>query len=110
MRPEGFDLRAAWQGVVQHVEADRRQVRALVRVPEAALEPLGMQFGADLEVVEQPAGGRALVAISAPWPNRIAEQLAGWGALLEVVEPEAVRTELARIARELAERYGLSPA
>ena len=35
----------------------------------------------------------------------IAEQLAGWGAAVEVLEPEAVRAELARIGAELASTY-----
>ena len=35
----------------------------------------------------------------------IAEQLAGWGALLEVVNPDEVCAELARISRELVTRY-----
>ena len=34
------------------------------------------------------------------------EQLAGWGALVEVVEPESVQAELARIGSELTSRYG----
>lgn len=36
----------------------------------------------------------------------IAEQLAGWGAAVEVVEPDTVRRELARLGAELVERYG----
>jgi hypothetical protein len=43
----------------------------------------------------------------------IAEQLAGWGALVEVLEPVSVQEELARIGAELVERYadsGLRPA
>jgi hypothetical protein len=35
----------------------------------------------------------------------IAQRLAGWGALVEVVELASVRAELARIGSELAERY-----
>jgi hypothetical protein len=35
----------------------------------------------------------------------LAEKLAGWGGLIDVVEPEAVRSELARIGAELVARY-----
>jgi predicted DNA-binding transcriptional regulator YafY len=35
----------------------------------------------------------------------IAEQLAGWGKDVEVLEPEAVRAELARIGAELVRTY-----
>ena len=42
----------------------------------------------------------------------IAQPLAGWGALLEVVDSAEVRGELARLGAELVERYagtGSSP-
>lgn len=35
----------------------------------------------------------------------IAETLAGWGAAVEVVEPDSVKTELTRLGSELVERY-----
>jgi predicted DNA-binding transcriptional regulator YafY len=35
----------------------------------------------------------------------IARHLAGWGAMIEVVEPRSVQAELARIGAELASRY-----
>jgi hypothetical protein len=37
----------------------------------------------------------------------LAQPLAGWGALIEVVEPDSVKTELARIGAELMERYAV---
>lgn len=53
---------------------------------------------------------RARVRLAAPTALDIARHLAGWGALLEVAESEPVRAELARIGRELADRYSPSPA
>jgi len=44
--------------------------------------------------------------VSADHALSIAEQLAGWGGRVEVVEPEAVRALLARLGSELVERYG----
>lgn len=44
--------------------------------------------------------------VSAHLALSIAEQLAGWGAAVEVLEPEAVRAELARLGAELVSRYG----
>jgi predicted DNA-binding transcriptional regulator YafY len=35
----------------------------------------------------------------------IAQLLAGWGDAIEVVEPDSVKAELARIGAELAARY-----
>jgi hypothetical protein len=43
--------------------------------------------------------------LAAPTPLDIARHLAGWGALVEVLEPASVQAELARIGTELAGRY-----
>ncbi|ETK36946.1 hypothetical protein MPTA5024_06370 [Microbispora sp. ATCC PTA-5024] len=43
--------------------------------------------------------------VAAPAPLDLARTLAGWGAMIEVVEPETVRDELARIGAELTARY-----
>jgi hypothetical protein len=43
--------------------------------------------------------------VGAPTPIDIARHLAGWGALIEVVEPETVQTLLAQIGAELTARY-----
>jgi hypothetical protein len=54
------------------------------------------------------AGGRSRVQVAAPTALDVARHLAGWGALVDV-EPggdgAAVRSELARLAREIADRY-----
>lgn len=49
--------------------------------------------------------GRVWVRLAAPTALDIARNLAGWGGLVEVLGPEAVQTELARIGAELAERH-----
>ncbi len=48
---------------------------------------------------------RVEVEIGMAYPNRIAEQLAGWGAHVEVVSPEEVRDLLAEIGGQLVARY-----
>jgi len=75
------------------VLVDARLVRVLRR-----------QFGRHCAVVGE-RDGRATVRVSAPEPVMVAQELAGWGAGLEVVGPEVVRAELARIGRELCARY-----
>jgi hypothetical protein len=50
--------------------------------------------------------GRTRVRLGAPTPLDIARHLAGWGSMLDVVEPPAVLDELARIGAELAAAYG----
>lgn len=45
--------------------------------------------------------GISRVRVAAPTPLDIARNLAGWGSLVEVVEPQSVRKELVRIGAEL---------
>ncbi len=52
------------------------------------------------------ADGRVQVRITAPTPRMIAQQLAGWGAEIEVLAPRSVRAELAVLGAELVDRYG----
>lgn len=116
-RPVDFDLRSAWQDVVAAVGERRLTVQATVRIDPSFVPGLRGQFGGDMMLAELggPVAGssgrrsgdeRVEVAIGGPSALRIAEHLAGWGALVEVVEPVEVREHLARIGRELVQRYG----
>ena len=110
VRPPGFDLAATWEAVVATMEERRTSQRAVVVVTPPAHHGLRAQFGPRTTVLRTLDDGRVAVEIGAPTMTLIAEQLAGWGALIEVVEPPQVRTELARIGRELVERYGATVA
>jgi predicted DNA-binding transcriptional regulator YafY len=104
-RPADFALTSAWRDVVDEVEQRRAPVSASVLVPQRLVPVLEAQFGQHCEQLGTGADGRARVRVAGPMPLSIAEQLAGWGSTLEVLEPEAVRNELARLGRELVERY-----
>jgi len=58
-----------------------------------------------VEGAEAGDGGRARVRVGAPTPLDIARNLAGWGAMVEVLDPPPVRSELSRIGQELATHY-----
>ena len=49
--------------------------------------------------------GRVRVRIAAPTPLMVAQHRAGWGALVEMLEPASVQAELARLGAELVRRY-----
>ncbi|TYP81969.1 helix-turn-helix transcriptional regulator [Blastococcus xanthinilyticus] len=103
-RPDGFALPAAWREVVGEVEQRRSRTWATVLIEPRFVRILHDQFGRHCEV-DGEDGGRARVRLGAPTPLDIARTLAGWGADVEVIEPAAVRTELARIGAELSGRY-----
>ncbi|MGH2532906.1 MAG: helix-turn-helix transcriptional regulator [Thermomicrobiales bacterium] len=108
VRPEGFDLTAAWQSIAATVEERRTRVRAIVNVDAAVLAGLRVQFGADVAVGKRLAEGRFEARISGSSPREIAERLAGWGKAIDVVGPKEVRRHLAQIGAELVEAHGRS--
>ena len=105
-RPEDFDLAQTWASTVAAVEQSRRRVRALVRVPAYSVGPLRERWGTDLTVLSETEDRYVLIELAAAMPQMIAEQLAGWGAQVDVISPDVVRERLGRIGAELAARYG----
>ncbi|MEU3270180.1 WYL domain-containing protein [Saccharomonospora sp. NPDC006951] len=106
-RPENFTLSAAWDDVVTEVERRRSRTSATVLIETRFVPVLRDQFGTHCHV-EDHDGERSRVTVAAPTPLDIARQLAGWGAMVEVVEPGTVRRELHRIGAELTGRYAES--
>ena len=104
-RPDDFTLATAWQQVVGEMEELRSRTWATVLVAARFVPVLRTQFGRHCHTEEELDDGRARVRLAAPTPLDLARNLAGWGAMIDVVEPRSVRLELARIGGELAERY-----
>jgi predicted DNA-binding transcriptional regulator YafY len=104
-RPDDFTLATAWQQIVGEVEQRRSQTWATVLIEARFVPNLRDQFGRHCHADGEIADGRARVRLAAPTALDIARNLAGWGAQVEVLEPQAVQTELARIGAELAGRY-----
>ncbi|MGX7826981.1 helix-turn-helix transcriptional regulator [Actinokineospora sp. 24-640] len=105
-RPDDFTLAAAWERVVGEVEQRRSRVWAVVLIETRFVPVLRNQFGRHCHADEELADGRSRVRLGAPTALDIARNLAGWGAMVEVVEPASVQWELARIGGELRTRYG----
>jgi predicted DNA-binding transcriptional regulator YafY len=105
-RPAGFELSREWERVVREVEQHRSLLSATVLIAERLLPVLSKQFGRHCEPLEALGDGRVRVRVAAPMAISIAETIAGWGAAVEVLEPESVRAELARLGSELVARYG----
>ncbi|WP_028920905.1 helix-turn-helix transcriptional regulator [Pseudonocardia acaciae] len=104
-RPADFDLTREWERVVQEVEARRSPLSATVLIPARLLPVLRGHFGRHCEPLGTRDDGRVRVRVAAPMAVSIAEQLAGWGATVEVLEPDSVKAELARIGTELVRLY-----
>jgi len=95
-RPADFELSREWERVVDQVEQRRSLLSATVLIAARLLPVLRTQFGRHCESLETRADGRVRVRVAAPMALSIAETLAGWGAVVEVLEPDSVKAELAR--------------
>jgi predicted DNA-binding transcriptional regulator YafY len=107
--PDGFTLADAWREVVGEVEKRRSGTWATVLIQARFVPVLHDHFGRHFRVEDETGDGRTRVRVAAPTPLDIARNLAGWGAMVEVTEPESVQAELARIGAELAARYVVPP-
>lgn len=104
-RPVDFQLSTAWEQVAEQVERRRSLVTAAVLIHFKFLPVLRTQFGRHCTVDGPIDDERVRARVAAPTAVTIAEQLAGWGTAVEVIQPASVRAELARIGRELIDRY-----
>ena len=104
-RPDDFTLAAAWEEVVGEVEQRRSRTWATVLIATTFVPVLRTQFGRHCHTSGEAGDGRAVVRVAAPTALDIARHLAGWGTMVDVVDPPSVQAELARIGTELAGRY-----
>ncbi|WP_300008804.1 WYL domain-containing protein [Pseudonocardia sp.] len=77
----------------------------MVITPSRFVPVLRTHFGRHCDAGPPGPDGRSQVRVGAPTTLDVARTLAGWGAAVEVLDPPAVRAELARIGTELAGRY-----
>jgi predicted DNA-binding transcriptional regulator YafY len=104
-RPDDFELARAWQRIVDQMERQRSLVQATVLIEGRFVRVLQSHFGRHCEVLDTLEDGRVRVRVASHMARSIAEQLAGWGNTVEVLEPAEVRDELARIGAELVRSY-----
>ncbi len=104
-RPADFDLETAWAASRRRTEAARRRVSATVHVGRSRLGVMREQFGDDLAIVAPLPGDRIAVEIRRDSHATLADELAGWGADIEVIGPPEVRQLLADLGAELVRRY-----
>ena len=100
-RPRGFDLAAAWREQAAGWDAGRAALEVLVKVAEGDL-PLVLRVAGD-RVTAKPRQG--LVRMAFPAIEAAAAFLSSFGARVEAVEPQELRTELARRGTELVQLY-----
>ncbi|HEY3560467.1 MAG TPA: YafY family protein [Kribbella sp.] len=103
-RPDDFELSSAWAGIVERMEERRSGLTATVLLDERFVWVMQDRLGRNC-TVDGTVGDRVRIRVTAPSPLMIAQHLAGWGGSIEVLDPPSVRAELARLGRELTDRY-----
>nr|WP_259606561.1 WYL domain-containing protein [Microbacterium neungamense] len=107
--PSDFDAAATWARMVERVEGLRGAVRAVVEVDAWAVRALCDRFGVQARLLDHGASAeapsRVRVEVSAHRADALAEQLAGWVDVAEVVEPAEVRVALRMLGERIVARY-----
>jgi predicted DNA-binding transcriptional regulator YafY len=105
VRPDGFDLAAAWAEISAVVPERWDATRARGRAMPDAVQLLRWMFGSKVSLGPPEGDGRIPFAVSGRDAWTLAGQLAGLGGRVEVSEPEAVIERLAELGAELVATY-----
>ncbi len=109
-RPKDFDLAGFWTETTRRFEKEIYQGTAVVRVSprgRKALRGLSAALAAAVEGAEAEPDKDGWLSVGIPIESveHAAQEMLKLGTQVEVVEPEALRQQLARTAREVAAIY-----
>jgi predicted DNA-binding transcriptional regulator YafY/uncharacterized protein YndB with AHSA1/START domain len=105
VRPDGFDLTEAWRLIIDEVDKRRTPLvaRALVR-PDAVWICRSV-FANRVQIGPTVDDGRVEVELRGHSAFSLAAEIAGLGAMVEVLDPAEVRECLTRAGAELVAQY-----
>ena len=105
-RPADFDLDTYWKEWISAVEESGKRFPVVLSVPAAFLDESGRYWETQL-LGPRPDDGqeRVQVRIIFPASDAAVHQLLFWGARVQLLEPDELRSELASRARELLMHY-----
>lgn len=104
VRPDGFDLATHWKSVVETLDERRAPFIVHVRLAREAVGWLRTTWGRRVRILDD-SGDRFEIELRGYSADQAARELAAFGSLIEIVEPDEVRVALARIGRELVETH-----
>jgi len=107
-RPDGFDLTEAWQLISDAVEEKRTPLRARALVAAHAVPWLRATLDSRMRIGPTIDDGRVEVELRGHHPRSLAAEIAGFGDLLEVLDPPELRVELSLIGTQLSAAYSTS--
>ncbi|MGZ4739003.1 MAG: helix-turn-helix transcriptional regulator [Ilumatobacteraceae bacterium] len=110
VRPAGFELADAWKMITTEIELVRTPIVVRALAAPQAMPWVRYTFGTRLRIGRAIDDGRVEVEIRSHNEHSIANELAGFGSSVEVLEPSGVRRRLAAVAEELAGLYARTAA
>jgi predicted DNA-binding transcriptional regulator YafY len=110
VRPAGFDLAEAWRSIAADVDQLRTPARARAVVSPDSLSLLRYVFGNRLIIGPPRTTGKVEVEIRSSSDRSLVGEIAGFGSIVEVLEPRSICEMLAAIGSELTDMYGLGEA
>jgi predicted DNA-binding transcriptional regulator YafY len=105
VRPQGFDLAEAWKLITDQVDQRRAPLRANALASSEAVWDLRHMFGNRVRIGPTTPDGRVEVELRGQSAWLLAAEIAGFGSMVEVLEPPEVRDQLSRLATELSATY-----
>jgi predicted DNA-binding transcriptional regulator YafY len=109
VRPADFDLAEAWEEISASIEEMRTPHHIEAIADAEIVGALRWMFDRQLTILtpesEQADGGRVRVRIGGFSVERLAQQISGFGALVDVVAPAEARQALADIGHYLVSAY-----
>jgi predicted DNA-binding transcriptional regulator YafY len=106
VRPEGFDLEAAWQLVTERVSQSWATYRARGTADAAMIGILRKVFGPRLRIGPAVTGGRVEIEVTSGNLHALAGEIAGFGDAVELHEPAEIREALRAVGAALTGLYG----
>ena len=104
-RPEGFDLREAWRLITDRFDRNAATPWAEAHADASIVASLRAMMGDRIRIGPPAGDGRIQVEIAYRTARSLAWDIAGFGRLLEIVEPTETRELLAEIGRQLTDTY-----
>jgi predicted DNA-binding transcriptional regulator YafY len=105
VRPEGFDLAAAWKLIADEFGHQVGELRARGHADPAFLPLLRMVLGTRVRIGSTGADGWVEIEIGGRDDRSLAGLLAGFGAAVVISEPPELRALLAALGAELTATY-----
>ena len=105
VRPDGFDLGEAWRLIADEIEQKRTPVRARALVTADHVNVLRWVFRNRVRIGPPAEDGRVEIELRGHHLDSLAGDVAGFGAVLEILEPAELRERLAQVGSELTNMY-----